>query len=438
MSLGFELNLELSQKLSMTPELIQSIKILQLNSSELETYVEEQIMTNPVLEREPETKDDTPEYLVSSRRERKQGIPYEKNDINNVTLSENLLFQLQFIKKSKTVLSAARYIIESLDDNGYMTQSLEEIAQTLRISIKDVQEALEIVRSFDPAGVGAFDIADCLEIQLKARGTFTEEKSKLIHEYLNEIALNRLGQISKALGMETTDVQEMVDEIKTLDPKPGRAFAPSDETRYVVPDVYLEKEDGEYKVILSENTMPKVSVNRLYQEMYEDKETDGHIKEYLQTNLKAATWLIKSIEQRKNTIYNIASAIVNYQQDFFELGEKYLKPLGLKQIAQETGVHESTVSRTINGKYIYTPRGLFELRYFFTGGISANNGEGVSSNSIKLRIKEMIDNENPSKPLSDQKIADILNGSGIEISRRTVAKYREEMGIFSSQQRKRY
>lgn len=438
MSLGFELTLEQTQKLALTPELIQSIKILQLNSAELESFVEEQIMVNPVLEREPETKDDTQAMTSGYARERKQGVPFETNDINRITLSEHLMFQLQFIKCGKKCSAAARFIIESLDDNGYMTLNPDEIAKATDVSVQTVRAALEIVRDMDPAGVGAFDISDCLILQLKAAGTYSEDKGRIIHEFLNEVALNRLGQISRATGLQTGEIQNIVDEIRSLDPKPGRAFASSDETRYIVPDVYLEKENGEYRVLLSENSGPKISINSYYTDLMNDCMNDEQLKVYLSEKIKAATWLIKSIEQRKKTIYNIASAIVRYQQDFFEYGEKYLKPLVLRQIAEETDVHESTVSRTINGKYIYTPKGVFELKYFFTSGVAGNGGEGVSSNSVKMQIREIIEAENPSRPLSDQKISDMLNSKGVEISRRTVAKYREEMGIFSSQQRKRY
>lgn len=438
MSLGFELTLEQTQKLALTPELIQSIKILQLNSAELESFVEEQIMVNPVLEREPETKDDTQVMTSGYARERKQGVPFETNDINRITLSEHLMFQLQFVKCGKKCSGAARFIIESLDDNGYMTLDPDEIAKATDTSLNTVRAALDIVRDMDPAGVGAFDISDCLILQLKAAGTYTEDKGRIVHEFLNEVALNRLGQISRATGLQTSEIQKIVDEIRRLDPKPGRAFASSDETRYIVPDVYLEKENGEYKVLLSENSGPKISINSYYTDLMNDCMNDEQLKVYLSEKIKAATWLIKSIEQRKKTIYNIASAIVRYQQDFFEYGEKYLRPLVLRQIAEETDVHESTVSRTINGKYIYTPKGVFELKYFFTSGVAGNGGEGVSSNSVKMQIKEIIEAENPSRPLSDQKIAEMLNAKGVEISRRTVAKYREEMGIFSSQQRKRY
>lgn len=437
MDIGYGLTLEQTQKLTLTPELIQSIKILQFSSAELESYVEDQIMNNPVLESEIQVREDAPSY--SSRGERSQGIPFERNDISSTTLNEHLLFQLQFVKAQKQILDAAKYIIEILDDNGYLTQTSEEIILSGKYSMDDVLNALDIVREFDPAGVAASDLKECLILQLKAAGTCTEIKEEIINSHLELIGLNRLGQISKALDISVTEVQEIVNEIKKLDPKPGRAFASSsDETRYVTPDIYLEKEDGQYKLLLSESRLPKLSVSPYYSDMMNQNLPDAELKTYLTEHIKSANWLIKAIEQRNSTIYNVANAIVKYQEKFFDEGEKYLKPLLLKQIAEEVGVHESTVSRTINGKYMQTPKGLFELKFFFSSGVTDDSGEGVSSRAVKMKIKEMVDAENPKKPVSDQKITDELNKEGIDISRRTVAKYREEMGIYSSQKRKQY
>ena len=436
MELRYGLALEQSQKLIMTPALIQSIKILQLSSHELESYIEEQIMENPVLEGEIQIRDDAPSY--SSRKERAQGVPFEKVNENGTTLSEYLTFQLQFVKAPKQVLKASEYIIENLDDNGYLTQSIKEMALAGKYSEDILLYALEIIKSFDPAGVGASDLKECLILQLKARGIYTEEKYEIINSHLELVGLNRLGQISKAMDLPISEIQGIVNEIKSLDPKPGRAFAPSDETRYITPDIYLEKEGSQYKLLLSESRLPKLSISSYYEEMLNQDLPDAELKTYLSEHMKSANWLIKAIEQRNSTIYNVASAIVKYQEKFFDEGEKNLKPLLLKQIAEEVGVHESTVSRTINGKYMQTPKGLFELKYFFSSGVTDDSGEGVSSRAVKMKIKEMVDAENPKKPISDQKITDHLNSLGIEISRRTVAKYREELGISSSQKRKQY
>ena len=230
----------------------------------------------------------------------------------------------------------------------------------------------------------------------------------------------------------------IADEIRTLDPKPGRAFASRDETRYITPDVFVEKEDGEYHVIINEGSVPRLMVSSYYRQVLRESANDRSLAEYLNDRINTANWLIKSIEQRKQTIYNVVSAVVRYQRDFFEYGPKHIKPMTLKQIAEEVGIHESTVSRSINGKYMQSPRGVFEIKYFFTSGVSADGGEGMSSNAVKSIIREMVEQEDSKKPCSDQYMADRMQADGINISRRTVAKYREEMGIPSSQKRKRY
>lgn len=436
MKMGYGLTLEQVQKLQLTPELLQSIKILQLSSSELETYIEEQMLVNPVLEVKEElqkTSDHQYHYTVNTG-----GLPFEKNDINGITLSEHLLFQLQFEKISSKTAAVCRYIINSLDDNGYLALSSDEICESTSAEPERVRKALSVVQSFDPAGVGAADIKECLMLQLKASGSWTELKARIIEDYLEQVAFNRLAGISKALKVSVDRVQAAVDDIKRLDPKPGRAFASENETRYITPDVYVEKEENRYRIMLSENRLPKLGISSYYSELLEKKSEDKEVNAYLNDKVRAAGWLINCIEQRNTTIYNVAAAIVKYQEEFFDFGDKYLKTLYLKQIAEEVGLHESTISRTINGKYMETPRGIFEFRYFFSFGVSNETGEGVSSNSVKSMIKDLIDSENPKSPITDKQIADALKKQGIDISRRTVAKYRDEMGIFSSVQRKRY
>lgn len=436
MKMGYGLTLEQTQKLQLTPELLQSIKILQLSSTDLEAYIEEQMLVNPVLEVKEEAQK-TPERTYRPGINM-GGLPYEKNDINRITLTEHLLFQLQFEKVSKRVAEASRYIISSLDDNGYLTMSFEELCESAKAEPATVRRALSVVQSFDPAGIGAADIKECLLLQLKAAGKWTELKSRIIENHLEHVALNRLSTISKALRASVDKVQEAVDDIKSLDPKPGRAFASEDETRYITPDVYVEKEENRYRILLSESRLPKLGISSFYSELLENKSEDKEVNAYLNDKVRSASWLINCIEQRNTTIYNVAAAIVKYQEEFFDFGDRYLKPLYLKQIAEEVGIHESTVSRTINGKYMETPRGMFEFKYFFSFGVANETGEGVSSNSVKYMIKELIDAENPKSPIADKDIAQALKEKGIEISRRTVAKYRDEMGIVSSVQRKRY
>ena len=467
MKLGYDLTIEQTQKLVMTPELIQAIQILQFNTQELDAYVAEQLVANPVLEADKPAESDESvgapeeragageidwlEYIkdrgyddISYRQWEYSNYDkeytfeqYATND-NDVTLSEHLLFQFQFAHTKKSCRNIGRYIIESLDDNGYMTLSVEEIALKFDAPVEKVNEVLDIIHGFDPPGVGAKDIKECLLIQLEHLNLLDELTKDVIVSYLEDIAANRLGFIAKETGRSVHDIQEAADLIRKLEPKPGRQFASQTAVRYIIPDVLLEKTENEYIVTVNENSAPRLIVSPYYEKLLAESERDAGLSKYLSNRLNSAVWLIKSIEQRKQTIYNVVQAIVKYQVEFFDYGPKYLKTLTLKQIAEEVGIHESTVSRSINGKYMQTPRGVFELKYFFTSGIADSDGIGISSKSIKTFIKEIIDSEEPKTPYSDQDMAIMLGKKGIGISRRTVAKYRDEMNILSSSKRKRY
>lgn len=448
MKLGYDLTIEQTQKLALTPELIQAIQILQFSNQELDSYVQEQVLINPVIETAgekpaeefelPDPERVTDSYRGEYRREEKQQYPYEQHAANDVTLVEHLMFQLQFAPLCEAKRKTGKYIIESLDDNGYLTQSRQELAAGLGLEPGEIEKVLDVIHTFDPAGVGAEDLSECLIVQLAAQDRLTELKQRVISDFLEDMASNRLAVIAKKLGADTEQIQKIADEIRTLDPKPGRAFASQDETRYITPDVFVEKEDGEYHVIINEGSVPHLMVSSYYRQVLRESANDRNLAEYLNDRINTANWLIKSIEQRKQTIYNVVSAVVRYQRDFFEYGPKHIKPMTLKQIAEEVGIHESTVSRSINGKYMQSPRGVFEIREFFTSGVSAGSGEGMSSKAVKSIIRDMVEKENPKKPCSDQYMADRMQEDGINISRRTVAKYREEMGIPSSQKRKRY
>lgn len=475
MRLGYDLTIEQAQKLVMTPELIQAIQILQFNTQELEAYVDEQVLANPILEIDPqdgegqsdreqaEEKDETslrsaadsdPDWIeqlkereyddISYRQwqyqSRSEGSEYTFEQFvgNHVSLTENLMFQLQFVPMKKNRRLVAKYMIESLDENGYLTQSVEELAGQFHLTLSETEEILRIIQGFDPVGVGARDLKECLKIQLRHRGYDQPLILRVVDEYLEDVANHRLSNIARALSITVKEVQEISDVIRSLEPKPGRQFEGSDATRYIVPDVTVEKVDGEYVVLVNESSTPHLTLSPYYQKMLAESEKDSNINQFLTGRLNSAMWLIKSIEQRKQTIYNVVSAVVKYQQDFFEYGAKHLKTLTLKQIADEVGIHESTVSRSINGKYMQSPRGVFELKYFFTSGVSGGFGEGIASESIKTLIREIVDSEDPKAPKSDQAMVEILQQKGIRISRRTVAKYRDEMHVASSSKRKRY
>ncbi|NLD18856.1 MAG: RNA polymerase factor sigma-54 [Clostridiales bacterium] len=479
MRLGYELTIEQAQKLVMTPELIQAIQILQFSTQELDTYVDEQILINPVLEQEShedreshddkESREDSDtrqegessgdsfsddfdwkEYLKDrqyddisykqwdDRSGEDKENRYEQYVSSDVTLPEHLMFQLQFASHKAGCRRVGKYIIESLDENGYMTCTVEEIAQATGTPKEKVLEILEIIHTFEPSGVGARNIGECMVIQLKQKGYLTDTFKYVIEEHLEDLANNRLSAIAKDMGIPVQDVQEMSDVIRTLEPKPGRQFATQADTKYIVPDVFVERVDDEYVVTVNENSTPSLKVSSYYRNLLAKAEEDDKLSKYLTDRLNSALWLIKSIEQRKQTIYNVVNAVVKYQKDFFDKGNKYLKTLTLKDIAEEVGIHESTVSRSINGKYLQSPRGVFEIKYFFSAGVSGQHGEGISSNSIKEFIREIVENEDPKYPCSDQDMVGMLEAKGINISRRTVAKYRDEMNILSSSKRRRY
>lgn len=474
MRLGYDLTIEQVQKLVMTPELIQAIQILQFSTQELDSYVQEQMLVNPVLEQEqreseaPEDSErireekqteedrhqdevlDWKEYIRDSnygdegygkwqdKSSENRANEYEKFVTNDVTLPEHLMFQFQFAAKNKGCRHVGKYIIESLDENGYMTSTIPQIAQATKVPEEKVREALDIIQGFDPAGVGASDIKECLEIQLRNRDELTDNLRTLIEDHLEDLAGNRLGAIAKDMGVTVQDVQKMADVVRDLEPKPGRQFASEMTTKYIVPDVIVEEVDGEYVVSINESSAPKLSVSSYYKDLLHKADTDKQLAEYLAERVNSASWLIRSIEQRKQTIFNVVTAVVKHQKEFFDHGSKYLKTLTLKDIAEEVGIHESTVSRSINGKYLQCPRGMYEIKYFFSAGVSGSTGEGISSNSIKEFIKEIVETEDPKKPYSDQKMVEIFKEKGIEISRRTIAKYRDEMGILSSSKRKRF
>ena len=456
MKIGYELTIEQTQKLSMTPELIQAIQILQYNNQELNEYIDKELLENPILESEYHKESDTEIDIDSLRDQLIQAdenveaykqweshstsdeYSYENFVAFNYTLTEFLIEQLHFSSLKGQDAEIGRYIIENIDDNGYLSMSLEEICSVLDVDLDSCERVLDLIHTFEPSGVGARDLNECLIIQLASLGELTDEIEFIISNRLKDLADNKYALISKEVGISLTEVQEIADLIKTLEPKPGRGFDSDNSIKYILPDIYVEETNGEYIVSANDGSTPSLHISSYYNSLTEEAKSDKELSNYLNNRFNSAMWLMKSIEQRKKTIYNVASAIVQFQNDFFAKGERFLKPLTLKQIAETVGVHESTVSRAINGKYMQCPRGGFELKYFFTGGILNEDGSGVSSNSIKSMIKEFVDAEDDKKPLSDSKISEMLHEKGIDISRRTVAKYRDDIGILPSSKRRRF
>lgn len=456
MKIGYELTIEQTQKLSMTPELIQAIQILQYNNQELNEYIDKELLENPILESEYHKESDTEIDIDSLRDQLIQAdenveaykqweshstsdeYSYENFVAFNYTLTEFLIEQLHFSSLKGQDAEIGRYIIENIDDNGYLSMSLEEICSVLDVDLDSCERVLDLIHTFEPSGVGARDLNECLIIQLASLGELTDEIEFIISNRLKDLADNKYALISKEVGISLTEVQGIADLIKTLEPKPGRGFDSDNSIKYILPDIYVEETNGEYIVSTNDGSTPSLHISSYYNSLAEEAKSDKELSNYLNNRFNSAMWLMKSIEQRKKTIYNVASAIVQFQNDFFTKGERFLKPLTLKQIAETVGVHESTVSRAINGKYMQCPRGVFELKYFFTGGILNEDGSGVSSNSIKSMIKEFVDAEDDKKPLSDSKISEMLHEKGIDISRRTVAKYRDDIGILPSSKRRRF
>lgn len=465
MNLDFELNLSQQQKLVMTQQMQMSIKMLQMSSIELNEYVEKEMEENPLLEKEYNEK--SQESLTNKENDFNDKIDYDKfikyldfedySHENNYrgedevspfnfisreqSLREYLTTQLGEVEMRNSQKRICEYIIENLDGKGYLPDSISDIAVQLKVSEDKVLEALKIVQSFDPDGIGAQNLEECLKLQLKKKDINDEKLFCIIDNHLNNIAENKYSIIAKDLNITPKEAQEYGDVIKKLEPKPSRGFYTGDETKYIVPDAFVKKLDGEFFIIMNDNSIPRLSINNVYKALVAgDENNDKEAKEYVKDKINSAIFLIKSIEQRKNTLYMVLNEIVSYQREYFDNGIKYLKPMTLKDMAEKLDIHESTVSRAIREKYIYTDRGIVKIRDLFTTGISSEreNSDSMSSSSVKGKIKELIEKEDDKNPLSDQKICDVLNSEGMNISRRTVAKYREEMNIKSSSKRKRY
>jgi len=469
MRMGYDLVIEQQQKLVMTPELKLALKILQLPAVELEELIQNELEANPVLEIADDNRDEKSE--LQHKQEKREKEKEEEKEINwkeylqfqgksyssegfdsdensefsyenfvtySYTLKDHLISQLRVIQLNEKLRDIAEYIIESLDENGYLTTTPGDMSEILAVDIGTVTEALEIIQTFEPYGVGAADLKECLLIQLRSKDINDPKLELIINNHLDDIACNRLNNISKKLSVTVEEAQRYSDIIKSLEPKPGRAFEGSSSIKYVTPDVYIEKVGNEYLIVINDHYGSRLMVNQYYKSILMSEDKSSKASAYINNKLSSAMWLIKSLEHRKNTLYSVVKAILEYQMDFFEKGPMYLKTMTLKKIADMVNVHESTVSRAINGKYVQTPRGIFEIKYFFKSGVDSQEGDAISSESIKKMIKGYVSSEDASKPISDQHIADCLIKEGYMISRRTVAKYRDELGILSSSKRKRY
>lgn len=475
MSMQLKTSLKLSQQLRMTPQLQQAIKLLQLSRLELETAIRKELDENPILEETAEVPDSTPqeaaetaeaaeaaisggesndprvneefewESYFENQNKPPQNLLSHGEDVMNyeniisasTSLHEHLMWQMSLGGFNDDEQNVMSLLISYVEDDGYIKTPIEQIAQDEGVAAQELVEMLPFVQEFDPPGVGARDLKECLLIQAKHLEEDTHEVVFLIQNHLKELEKKNYGAIAKAMNRPVEEIVEICKLILTMDPKPGLMYMPQD-TQFVTPDVYVYKVGDQYVVSLNEDGLPRLRISNLYRSLLkEDPNNNAKTQNYIQDKLRSAVWLIKSIHQRQRTIYKVTESIVRYQQDFFEKGPGFIRPMILRDIANDIGMHESTVSRVTTNKYVHTPRGIFELKYFFNSGINKTDGDSLASESVKLKIKALISAEDPKDPLSDQKIVELLEKDGIQIARRTVAKYREMLRILPSSKRKK-
>ena len=467
--------MNLSQTLRMTPQLQQAIKLLQLSRMELETAVRKELEENPILEETQDLKeedlqrtkeaaetvdpqaentsnDQDPQkqdefewesYLENSYKPPNQGnsgneeiMNYENVITTTQSLHEYLSWQAKMFGFNEDELVQAEILINYIDDDGYILTPLEEIAASENVKIEELQEMLPFVQEFDPPGVGARNLKECLLIQAKHLEEDTNDLVFLINNHLKDLEKKNFDAIAKAMGRDIREIADICKIIYTMDPKPGLAYAPQD-TQYVMPDVYVYKVGDDYMVSLNEDGLPRLKISNFYRNMLKGADGNAKTQDYIQEKLRSAVWLIKSIHQRQRTIYKVTDSIVKHQRDFLDKGSAFIKPMVLRDIANDIGMHESTVSRVTTAKYVHTPQGIFELKYFFNSGIATTDGDSLASESVKLKIKELINKEDHKNPYSDQQIVEHLKTDGIQIVRRTVAKYRDVLRILPSNRRKK-
>ncbi len=472
---------ELRQEQVLAPQQIQSLEVLMLPMLELQEKISQELNENPVLELEkpagedlagdplsdtavaddPEAGDNGKEdeedlsrlieiadswqdYLppVHSRREFTSEDEEKRQHLFNslaeeTSLQEQLVEQLRLSEAGEKTRNIAELIIGSIDEQGYLRSHLADIAIAADADLDEVEDVLKFVQTFDPPGIGARDLKECLMLQLARQGRERSDLAKLVKNYLDDLARNRLPQISRKTGFSMDKLKKLIGEIRQLSPYPGSAVS-ADNPVFVVPELTVEQKDGEFSITSSDDHLPRLRISSLYRRLLEDPKTPDETKNYIKEKLLNGKMLIKSLEQRQSTIHRIAKVILDAQHDFFKKGIEHLHPMTMQQAAEKLGIHETTVSRAIANKYLQTPRGLFEFKYFFSGGYQSDSGEELSSRSVKEKIRDLIMKEDASKPLSDSKLSKMLNEQGIPVARRTVAKYREEMGIQSSHLRKEF
>jgi RNA polymerase sigma-54 factor len=477
------LQLRLGQQLAMTPQLQQAIRLLQLSTLELQQEIQQAIDANPLLEQEDEsdiatpdvsddedfTPPDSSEEMAQAQENMPEELPMDttwdevysaagsttssglmNSDDESVyqgetteTLQDYLLWQMRLTPFSEQDAAIALAIIDSIDESGYLSDSLNDIQQAVStedelIEMDEIEAVLKRIQHFDPIGVAARSVQECLLIQLSqfSAGTpWLEEARQVIKDHMDLLGARDYRNLARKLQLKEAELKDVLQLIQTLEPRPGSRVMPSEST-YVIPDVAVLKKNGRWVVELNPDAMPKIRINETYASMARHARNSSD-SQFIRSHLQEAKWFIKSLESRNETLLKVANCIVKQQQDFFEYGEEAMKPMVLNDVAEEVEMHESTISRVTTQKYMHTPRGIFELKYFFSSHVNTDSGGECSSTAIRALIKKLVAAENPAKPLSDSKIADLLTEQGIMVARRTIAKYRESLSIPPSSQRKR-
>jgi RNA polymerase sigma-54 factor len=481
MAIEMRQQMKLSQQLVMTPQLQQAIKLLQLSRLELQDVIRQELEENPVLDEAMEL-EDSPEPDQIELLEREAAPAVEEGEFKEVkageetlremdwdsyiegynysageqyhdddderpsyeniltkkgTLVDHLMWQLNLTRLTQDESRVGAEIIGNIDDEGYFRASLGDIAAACGVDEPFVEAVLMKVQEFDPVGVAARNLRETLLIQVRHLGMGGSLVENILRDHLKELEAKKYKQIAKEEGVDVNDVFTAAKIIASLDPNPGRVFSQED-VQYISADIFVYKIGDDYVVVLNEEGLPNLRLNPLYAgEGRANRSLDAKAEEYISDKMRSALWLIKSIQQRQRTIYKVSRSIVKFQRDFFDRGIEHLKPLVLRDVAEDIGMHESTISRVTTNKYMQTPQGLFELKYFFNSGISMTGGDFIASESVKRKIKEIVDNEDPRRPYSDQRLVELLAEDNINIARRTITKYREMLRIGSSSERKR-
>ncbi|HEX6537071.1 MAG TPA: RNA polymerase factor sigma-54 [Gemmatimonadaceae bacterium] len=486
MKAGISQSTQLKQEIKINPRLYQAMDLLYMPLLDLQQHLKQELLNNPFLEMvEPEEEEEdesTTEAEAAAEEPDKQaaeeidweeillngfdagGRPEEHEEkeyfepvtVDTRDLGDHLRDQVTLLDLSPRQMLLADEFIGNINEDGYLACTLEEIRTGVndllqahaeasgrdeedvpRYTEGEIEEMLRIIQSLDPPGVGARDLRECLLLQLREAGLEQSVPFRLVRDCFDELINHRWSEISKRFGISPGDVQKAADEIAKLDPKPGLIYSDTGDN-YIIPDLIVEKIDGKYHIFLNDANLPRLKLSRAYQEIARDKKKfDGENKEFISNKLNSANWMIQAIEQRRQTMLKVMNFIVDRQRDFFEKGVQFLKPLTLREVAEVINMHESTVSRVTNEKFVQTPRGVLPLKFFFSSGLSTTGGEDVSARGIKAQIQKLVSDEDPRRPLTDQAIVNILKESGVQIARRTVAKYRDQLGVLSARMRKR-